>query len=88
MVQMIIMFIIKIYRNKFCFSVSGASPFLGDDKQETFANVVAGSYTFDDEFFSGVSDTAKDFISKLLVKEPSQRETASNCLKHPWLQVW
>lgn len=30
---------------------------------------------------------AKDFIQKLLVKEPEQRLTAEQCLEHPWLKV-
>jgi death-associated protein kinase len=51
------------------FSLSGASPFLGDTKQETLANITAVSYDFDEEFFSQTSELAKDFIRKLLVKE-------------------
>ena len=50
-------------------SLSGASPFLGDTKQETLANITAVSYDFDEEFFSQTSELAKDFIRKLLVKE-------------------
>lgn len=52
------------------FSLSGASPFLGDNKQETLANVSAVDYTFDEEFFSNTSVLAKDFIARLLVKDP------------------
>lgn len=51
-------------------SLSGASPFLGDNKQETLANVSAVDYTFDEDFFSNTSVLAKDFIAKLLVKDP------------------
>lgn len=51
-------------------SLSGASPFLGDNKQETLANVSAVDYTFDEEFFSNTSILAKDFIARLLVKDP------------------
>lgn len=50
--------------------LSGASPFLGEDKQETYANVAACQYQFDDKYFSTVSEFAKDFISSLLVKDP------------------
>lgn len=50
--------------------LSGASPFLGEDKQETYANVAACQYQFDDEFFGNVSEVAKDFIQSLLVKDP------------------
>lgn len=53
-----------------CCSLSGASPFLGDNKQETLANVSAVDYTFDEEFFSNTSILAKDFIARLLIKDP------------------
>ena len=53
-----------------CCSLSGASPFLGDNKQETLANVSAVDYTFDEDFFNNTSILAKDFIARLLVKDP------------------
>jgi len=53
----------------FC-SLSGASPFLGETKQETLANVSAVNYEFEEEFFSNTSALAKDFIRRLLVKDP------------------
>lgn len=58
-------------RNVLCFcSLSGASPFLGETKQETLANVSAVNYEFEEEFFSNTSALAKDFIRRLLVKDP------------------
>lgn len=54
---------------RFHFRLSGASPFLGDTQQETYANIVACDYEFDEEFFSQTSDLAKDFIRKLFVFE-------------------
>lgn len=33
-----------------------------------------------------LSADAKDFIHKVLLKNPSERITAGECLKHPWLQ--
>ncbi len=55
--------------------LSGASPFLGDTEQETYANIVACDYEFDDEFFSQTSELAKDFIRKLFVYEQRYDET-------------
>nr|XP_057927839.1 death-associated protein kinase 1 [Doryrhamphus excisus] len=66
--------------------LSGASPFLGDNKQETLANVSAVDYTFDEEFFSSTSLLAKDFIAKLLVKDPKKRMTIEDSLQHPWIK--
>lgn len=42
---------------------------MGDDDNETLNNILACSWDFEDEEFRGVSDQAKDFISKLLIKE-------------------
>ncbi|RVE67834.1 hypothetical protein OJAV_G00085590 [Oryzias javanicus] len=66
--------------------LSGASPFLGDNKQETLANVSAVDFTFDEEFFSSTSALAKDFISRLLVKDPKKRMTIQDSLQHPWIK--
>ncbi|XP_013389888.1 death-associated protein kinase 1 isoform X2 [Lingula anatina] len=66
--------------------LSGASPFLGDDKQETFRNVTAVDYRFDDDLFASTSDLAKDFIKKLFVKDPRKRLSVHESLRHPWIQ--
>ncbi|XP_055017904.1 death-associated protein kinase 1 [Boleophthalmus pectinirostris] len=66
--------------------LSGASPFLGDNKQETLANVSAVDYTFEEEFFSNTSKLAKDFIARLLVKDPKKRMTIQDSLQHPWIK--
>ena len=42
---------------------------MGDTQQETYANIVACDYEFDEEFFSQTSELAKDFIRKLFVYE-------------------
>ncbi|XP_042327327.1 death-associated protein kinase 2 isoform X1 [Sceloporus undulatus] len=65
--------------------LSGASPFLGETKQETLANITAVNYEFDDELFSHTSDLAKDFIRKLLVKDTRKRLTIQEALSHPWI---
>ncbi|KAM3927503.1 death-associated protein kinase 2 isoform 2-T3 [Leptodactylus fuscus] len=65
--------------------LSGASPFLGENKQETLSNISAVNYEFDEEFFSHTSDLAKDFIRKLLVKDTRKRLTIQEALSHPWI---
>ncbi|KAF7241571.1 Death-associated protein kinase 3 [Varanus komodoensis] len=65
--------------------LSGASPFLGETKQETLANITAVNYEFDEEFFSHTSDLAKDFIRNLLVKDTRKRLTIQEALTHPWI---
>uniref|UniRef100_A0A2C9KIG4 Protein kinase domain-containing protein n=1 Tax=Biomphalaria glabrata TaxID=6526 RepID=A0A2C9KIG4_BIOGL len=66
--------------------LSGASPFLGEDQQETYHNITAVNYQFDKEYFSNTSDLAKDFIKKLFVKNPRKRATVDECLNHPWIR--
>ncbi|KAF7496646.1 Myosin light chain kinase 3 [Sarcoptes scabiei] len=49
--------------------LSGLSPFMGDSDLETMANVTRAEFDFNDESFDPISEQAKDFISKLLVKD-------------------
>uniref|UniRef100_A0AAZ3RY61 Non-specific serine/threonine protein kinase n=1 Tax=Oncorhynchus tshawytscha TaxID=74940 RepID=A0AAZ3RY61_ONCTS len=70
----------------YAYMLSGASPFLGENKQETLANVSAVDYTFDEEFFSSTSLLAKDFITRLLIKDPKKRMTIQDSLLHPWIK--
>ncbi|XP_063305488.1 death-associated protein kinase 2 isoform X2 [Pelobates fuscus] len=65
--------------------LSGASPFLGENKQETLSNITAVNYEFDEEFFSHTSDLAKDFISKLLVQDTRKRLSIQDALSHVWI---
>ncbi|NWI71205.1 MYLK3 kinase, partial [Todus mexicanus] len=65
--------------------LSGLSPFLGETDAETMNYVVNCNWDFDAEAFEQLSEEAKDFISRLLVKEKSCRMSATQCLKHEWL---
>ena len=42
-------------------------------------------YDFPTPYWDGISDMAKDLISKLLVVDPKKRLTAEEMLKHPWI---
>lgn len=50
--------------------LTGLSPFLGDNKQETFLNISRMSLSYSEEEFDVVSESAIDFIKTLLVKKP------------------
>ncbi|KAK2884237.1 hypothetical protein Q8A67_017874 [Cirrhinus molitorella] len=65
--------------------LSGLSPFLGEDDNETLNNILACQWSFEEAEFAEISEEAKDFISRLLVKSKSWRMSASQSLKHPWL---
>ena len=42
---------------------------MGDNDSQTYNNITKAEFDFDDESFEDISDEAKDFISKLLVKD-------------------
>uniref|UniRef100_A0A8C9U852 Myosin light chain kinase, smooth muscle n=1 Tax=Scleropages formosus TaxID=113540 RepID=A0A8C9U852_SCLFO len=66
--------------------VSGLSPFMGDNDNETLSNVTSASWDFEDEAFDEISEEAKDFISQLLKKNLNARMTCARCFEHPWLK--
>ncbi|KAM6967927.1 death-associated protein kinase 2-like [Aplochiton taeniatus] len=66
--------------------LSGMSPFQGEKDEETLRNIVGMVYEFEDQYFTETSIMAKDFIEKLLVKDPIERMTAKECLLHPWIK--
>ena len=51
------------------YRLSGLSPFLGDDDAETLNNILACRWDLEDQEFQDVSEEAREFISKLLIKE-------------------
>nr|XP_061831148.1 death-associated protein kinase 3-like isoform X3 [Nerophis lumbriciformis] len=67
--------------------LSGASPFLGETKQDTLRNISAVNYDFDEEFFCNTSELAKNFISRLLERDKKKRLTIQDALNHPWIKV-
>ncbi|XP_030612616.1 serine/threonine-protein kinase 17A [Archocentrus centrarchus] len=66
--------------------LTGISPFLGEDKQETFLNISQLSVSYSDEELQQLDPAALSFIQTLLRKHPQDRATAEQCLTHPWLQ--
>ncbi|CAI2354591.1 unnamed protein product [Caenorhabditis sp. 36 PRJEB53466] len=65
--------------------LSGLSPFLGDSDEDTLANVSAADWDFDDPSWDDVSDLAKDFICRLMIKDKRKRMSVEDALKHPWI---
>ncbi|CAH1785276.1 unnamed protein product [Owenia fusiformis] len=65
--------------------LSGLSPFAGEDDLETLQHVKRCDWEFDPDAFKNISEEGKDFIKKLLVRQPGRRITVHECLEHPWL---
>jgi len=69
------------------FLLCGYTPFDGQRMDEEVHNILAGNYKFEPvQYWFAVSETARDFIRKLLVVNPNLRMTAKQALQHPWLQ--
>lgn len=66
--------------------LSGYPPFKGRSDTVTLENVKLGQYDLSRECWKDISDSAKDLISKMLVKDITKRATADELLEHPWFQ--
>eukprot|EP01095_Lingulamoeba_sp_RSL-Kostka_P014432 TRINITY_DN62_c0_g1_i2.p1 TRINITY_DN62_c0_g1~~TRINITY_DN62_c0_g1_i2.p1 ORF type:complete len:337 (-),score=134.15 TRINITY_DN62_c0_g1_i2:105-1115(-) len=64
----------------------GYPPFYADNAPALFKKIMDVTYDFDDVSWDDVSEDAKNLIRHLLVKEPSERYTAKQCLDDPWVQ--
>lgn len=69
--------------------LSGKTPFGGCDGGNLSAvrtNILRGDVSFCDEAWSNVSDSAKDFLLKLLRVDMHRRPSARTALRHEWLK--
>nr|XP_046216321.1 kalirin-like isoform X4 [Oncorhynchus gorbuscha] len=67
--------------------LSGVSPFLDESLEETCVNICKLDFCFPDDYFQGVSQAARDFISSTLQQDPRKRPIATICLQHPWVSA-
>lgn len=67
--------------------LSGSPPFWHDDTFKLFEQIRKCQYDFNSDSFDNVSDEAKDFISKLLVADPSKRMDCEQMMEHPWMKL-
>lgn len=68
--------------------LSGVSPFLDDSIEETTSNILKCDFSFPGEYFSDISNDAKNLLTRLLVLESSSRATMTECQQSSWfLQV-
>eukprot|EP01116_Phalansterium_solitarium_P016217 TRINITY_DN371_c0_g1_i1.p1 TRINITY_DN371_c0_g1~~TRINITY_DN371_c0_g1_i1.p1 ORF type:complete len:565 (-),score=87.88 TRINITY_DN371_c0_g1_i1:695-2389(-) len=63
----------------------GYHPFISDNMAELFGIIKRGRFTFPDEDWADVSESAKELIGKLLELNPKKRLSATEALKHPWV---
>jgi CRP-like cAMP-binding protein len=63
----------------------GFPPFYDDSTAVLFKQIRKGEFSFPSPYWDGVSDEAKDLVSKMLVVDSGKRYTAQQCLDHPWI---
>lgn len=67
--------------------LSGVPPFWAESEQEIFQEVLHGDLNFSSDPWPHISESAKDLIRRILVRDPKKRLTAHEVLCHPWIQV-
>ncbi|EEF38311.1 calcium-dependent protein kinase 20 [Ricinus communis] len=67
--------------------LSGVPPFWDETEQGIFEQVLKGELDFISEPWPNISESAKDLVRKMLVRDPKKRLTAHEVLCHPWVQV-
>ncbi|GAA0146630.1 non-receptor serine/threonine protein kinase [Lithospermum erythrorhizon] len=67
--------------------LSGVPPFWAETEAGIFEQVLHGDLDFASEPWPSISESAKDLVRKMLVRDPRKRLTAHEVLCHPWVQV-
>ncbi|XP_075868251.1 calcium/calmodulin-dependent protein kinase type 1D [Nelusetta ayraudi] len=63
----------------------GYPPFYDENDSKLFEQILKADYEFDAPYWDDISDSAKDFISSLMEKDPAKRFTCEQSLRHPWI---
>jgi calcium-dependent protein kinase len=66
----------------------GFAPFSGETDIDTLNLVSHGELEFPSPEWDDISSTAKDFVQKLLDRNPDRRPTADEALHHPWIRQY
>jgi calcium/calmodulin-dependent protein kinase I len=65
--------------------LSGFPPFYSENIKELFQQIMIAKYDFPPQYWDSVSESAKDFVRRLLVRNPGSRMSAAQALEHRWL---
>lgn len=65
--------------------LGGYPPFIENNQRELFRKIRKGQYQFHDEYWSQVSDDAKQLISSLLTVDVNRRKSAEEALQDKWV---
>lgn len=64
----------------------GSRPFWARTESGIFRAVLKADPTFDEQPWPALSSEARDFVKRLLNKDPRKRMTAAQALCHPWIK--
>lgn len=64
----------------------GYPPFNGQNDKQIIENVLRGKFTLEEPEWDEISPEAKDFVTKMLTFDPSDRISAEDALQHPWIK--
>ncbi|XP_022952423.1 CDPK-related protein kinase-like [Cucurbita moschata] len=64
----------------------GSRPFWARTESGIFRAVLKADLSFDEGPWPSLSSEAKDFVKRLLNKDPRKRLTAAQALSHPWIR--
>jgi len=64
----------------------GFPPFYNDNVAQLFETIINADFDYPPDYWDHISDDAIDFIDNLLVADPAKRMTATEALRHCWLQ--
>ena len=66
--------------------LSGRRPFDHPNKREKKRIICEDPLQFPSPHWDKISNDAKDFCSKLMMKRPAERMNAASAVKHPWIK--
>ena len=65
--------------------LSGKPPFKGKTKEAILAQVVSKNINYSSEYWKNTSKEARNFIKKMLIRDPNLRPSAEELLKDEWI---
>merc|ERR1719165_43842 len=68
-----------------CVLLTAELPFHGPGLQDVYRKVVVAEVDFGGKAWEGISESAINFVGKLLTVQPGSRPSARMALRHPWL---
>eukprot|EP00296_Roombia_truncata_P000103 JP435763.1.p1 GENE.JP435763.1~~JP435763.1.p1 ORF type:complete len:340 (+),score=101.43 JP435763.1:1-1020(+) len=63
----------------------GFPPFHDDNQALLFEQIKHGRYDFPDPYWTKITPSAKDLVTRMMTVDPSKRITVKGALEHPWI---